>query len=169
MTGWPASPAHDLDGLVTQARGSGPDLGRRGTAPDHGDAGEQDAREAADVERTVRDMLDRGDRKGAITALMDAHGSAVFSFCARVLRDRSLAEDVLQRVFLEAYRDIGRFRGNSRSPLPSQSIRRCSGWLSGPAANRPEEQLSFRKESRAAASPPYVPGPPMSAIRSSFK
>ncbi len=135
MTGWPASPAHDLDELVTQARGSGPDLGQRGTAPEHGDAGEQDAREPADVERTVRDMLASGDRKGAITALMDAHGNAVFSFCARVLRDRSLAEDVLQRVFLEAYRDIGRFRGNSRFPA----------WLFGIASHRCQDALKAQR------------------------
>lgn len=59
------------------------------------------------------DLLARGDRKGAIASLMDLHGAAVFGFCVRALRDRAQAEDVLQQVFLEAYRDIARFEGRS--------------------------------------------------------
>src|SRR5690349_13907932 len=58
-------------------------------------------------------LLARGDRKGAITALMDQHGPTVFNFCSRFLLDRVLAEDVLQQVFLHAYRDIDRFEGRS--------------------------------------------------------
>lgn len=59
------------------------------------------------------DLLSRGDRRGAVSLLMDLHGDAVFGFCIRALRDRTLAEDILQQVFLEAYRDIDRFRGQS--------------------------------------------------------
>lgn len=137
LSGWQASPARDLDELATGASRFGPDLGRLGADREHEDRREreQDANEATDVERTARDMLDRGDRKGAITALMDAHGNAVFSFCARVLRDRSLAEDVLQRVFLEAYRDIGRFRGSSTFPA----------WLFGIASHRCQDALKSQR------------------------
>ncbi len=94
-----------------------------------------DASEPVDLELAVRAMLARGDRRGAITALMDAHGEAVFGFCVRVLRDRSLAEDVLQRVFLEAYRDIGRFQSHSTFPA----------WLFGIASHRCQDALKSQR------------------------
>lgn len=80
-------------------------------------------------------LLARGDRKEAIAALMDQHGEAVFGFCARVLRDRILAEDVLQQVFLDAYRDIDRFQGRS-------SFRT---WLLRIASNRCQDAIRSRK------------------------
>jgi RNA polymerase sigma-70 factor (ECF subfamily) len=58
-------------------------------------------------------LLAQGDYRGAIAALIDAHGDDVFALCARILRDRTLAEDVAQQVFLEAYRDIAGFRRRS--------------------------------------------------------
>ena len=72
-------------------------------------------------------LLARGDRRGAITALMDQHGTAVFNLCSRVLRDRVLAEDVLQQVFIHAYRDIERFerRSSARTWLLRIAIHRC--------------------------------------------
>lgn len=72
-------------------------------------------------------LLARGDRKGAITALMDQHGATVFNYCSRYLLDRVLAEDVLQQVFLQAYRDIDRFEGRSspRTWLLRIAIHRC--------------------------------------------
>jgi RNA polymerase sigma-70 factor (ECF subfamily) len=72
-------------------------------------------------------LLAQGDRRGAITALMDQHGTAVFNLCSRVLRDRALAEDVLQQVFIHAYRDIERFerRSSARTWLLRIAIHRC--------------------------------------------
>ncbi|HEX7838866.1 MAG TPA: sigma-70 family RNA polymerase sigma factor [Kofleriaceae bacterium] len=80
-------------------------------------------------------MLARGDRRGAIGVLMDAHGEAVFSFCTRVLRSRTLAEDVLQRVFLEAYRDVDRFHGRST----------LFAWLMGIASHRCQDALRSQR------------------------
>src|SRR5882724_8930531 len=80
-------------------------------------------------------LLSRGDRKGALAALMDMHGEAVFSFCVRVLGDRTLAEDVLQQVFLEAHRDIDRFEGRS-------SLRT---WLTRIASHRCQDAIRSRK------------------------
>lgn len=84
------------------------------------------ATEGADPDPDVRTMLGRGDRRAAIGVLMDAHGEAVFSFCSRVLRSRTLAEDVLQRVFLDAFRDVDRFHGRST----------FFAWLMGIASHR---------------------------------
>jgi RNA polymerase sigma factor (sigma-70 family) len=76
---------------------------------------------------TAEELLARGDHRGAVAALMDAHGQAIFGYCLRVLRECQLAEDVLQQVFLEAYRDLPRFQGRSalRTWLLSIASHRC--------------------------------------------
>jgi RNA polymerase sigma-70 factor (ECF subfamily) len=85
-------------------------------------------------------LLARGDRKGAITALMDQHGATVFNFCSRFLNDRTLAEDVLQQVFIHAYRDIDRFEGRS-SPRT---------WLLKIAIHRCQDAIKARERQRVA-------------------
>jgi RNA polymerase sigma-70 factor, ECF subfamily len=74
----------------------------------------------------LRSPIDPGDLRGAFEAAMASYGPAVYALCMRVLRDATLAQDVLQQVFLEAYRDLGRFEG--RSSLRS--------WLLGIASHR---------------------------------
>jgi RNA polymerase sigma-70 factor, ECF subfamily len=67
--------------------------------------------------------------------LMTEHGGAVYAMCVRILRDRALAEDVLQRVFLEAHRDLDRFQGRS-------TIRT---WLIGIATHRCQDEIKARR------------------------
>ena len=93
------------------------------------------ATEPAARDPDVRALLASGDRRGAIGALMDAHGDAVFSFCTRVLRSRTLAQDVLQRVFLDAYRDVDRFHGRST----------FFAWLMGIASHRCQDALRSQR------------------------
>lgn len=45
--------------------------------------------------------------------IAERYSRTVFRFCLRALRQRELAEDVHQQVFLEAARDISRFRAAS--------------------------------------------------------
>lgn len=66
--------------------------------------------------------------------LMKDHGGAVFRFCLRRLRDRALAEDVLQRVFTEAYRSLDSFQERS-------SMRT---WVFGIAINRCRDAIKAR-------------------------
>jgi len=64
------------------------------------------------------DVLDRvanGDLAGAVRRLMQCHGAAVYRYCREAVHDATLADDVHQQVFIEAYRDLPRFAG--RSPL----------------------------------------------------
>lgn len=52
----------------------------------------------------------------------------MFSFCHRVLRNRMMAEDVLQQVFLEAHRDLDRFARVARAlPLLTRRLE-SKGW-----------------------------------------
>lgn len=44
---------------------------------------------------------------------MQRHGAAVFRYCREALRDKALAEDVHQQVFIAAFRDLPRFSARS--------------------------------------------------------
>ena len=66
-----------------------------------------------DPDQDVLDGVAAGDTRGALRRLMDRHGDAVYRYCGTALRDRWLAEDVQQQVFIEAFRDLPRFAGRS--------------------------------------------------------
>jgi RNA polymerase sigma factor (sigma-70 family) len=71
-------------------------------------------------------LIARGALRDAAAALTETYGDAVFSFCLRMMRDRDVAADVRQKVFLEACRDLARYHGRS-------SLRT---WLFGIASHR---------------------------------
>jgi RNA polymerase sigma-70 factor (ECF subfamily) len=79
-------------------------------------------------------LLEKGDRRGAVAVMIEAHEDAVFAYCVRMLHDRELAEDVAQQVFTEAHRDIDRFRRES-------SLRT---WLVGIAHHRCGDAIKAR-------------------------
>ena len=62
--------------------------------------------EPADAAASARDRL---------SELMRAHGDAVYTYCARVLKDQTLAADVLQQVFEQAFRDLATLRQGRRA------------------------------------------------------
>ena len=70
-----------------------------------------------------------------IDALVECYFEQVYDFCVRGLRERVTAQDVTQRVFLEAFRDIARFRGDS-------SLRT---WLFGIADLRWKDERTARE------------------------
>lgn len=45
--------------------------------------------------------------------LMRRYGDAVYRYCRHMIGDAARADDVHQQVFIEAYRDIGRYAGRS--------------------------------------------------------
>ena len=73
--------------------------------------------EAEAAERLEQqDWLERaraGDTR-AYRDLVRVHQDAIFGLVARLVRDRLLAEEITQDVFLKAYRSLGSFRGDSR-------------------------------------------------------
>src|SRR5882724_6961366 len=54
----------------------------------------------------------RGDA-AAFECLYKAHCKPVYNHCLRMLRNMSEAEDLTQQVFLQLFRKIGTFRGDS--------------------------------------------------------
>lgn len=75
--------------------------------------------------------LSLGDHSRVLSVLMRAYGEAVYSYCFRVLRSRSVTDDVHQTVFVQAFRDIGKF--NKRSSFRS--------WIFAIAHNRCLDQM----------------------------
>jgi RNA polymerase sigma-70 factor (ECF subfamily) len=79
------------------------------------------------AETAALDCIRRGRREDALELLMAAYGSPIAAFALRVVRDRELAKDVRQQVFLDAFQGISRFEGRSSlwSWLCSIAYHRC--------------------------------------------
>jgi len=60
-------------------------------------------------------QLARGDRL-AFGRFYDCYASLVFAFALRLLRDRSAAEDLLQEVFLQVWRDAPHYDAGRGTP-----------------------------------------------------
>jgi RNA polymerase sigma factor (sigma-70 family) len=66
-----------------------------------------------DPDRDIVELINGGDLGPALTSLMRRHGTAVYRYCREELHDRTLADDVHQQIFIQAYRDLGKFAGRS--------------------------------------------------------
>lgn len=94
-------------------------------------AADEPQREDADIE----DVLAAGDRRRALSMLMERYGDRVFRFARAMTRDGATGEDVRQQVFVEAYRDFDRFERRS-------SLRT---WLFGIARHRCMDAAKIRR------------------------
>jgi RNA polymerase sigma factor (sigma-70 family) len=94
---------------------------------------------SADPEVPVREALERGDVRGALAQLVSAYRDPLFGFCRDMLRDASLAEDVLQTTFVQAYRDLPKFE-------PRSTLR---AWLYAIARNRCLDAIKAERRRRA--------------------
>lgn len=85
------------------------------------------------------------DARSLLTDLMRTHGDTVYAYCARVLRNPTLAADVLQQVFEQAYRDLATLRDE----------RQVRSWLFGIAHHRCLDAVKARarSEKRVSAEP----------------
>lgn len=86
---------------------------------------------------TVQTRADDADRQArvALGALMRDHGSAIYGYCARLVSDESLAADVHQQVFEQAFRDLGTLG----DPKKARS------WLFGIAHHRCLDAIKARR------------------------
>ncbi len=94
-----------------------------------------------DAEEGLIDRARAGDRE-AFNRLMEAHLPRVWGAVWRILRHREDTEDVVQEVFLAAYRAIPAFRGESR----------LSTWLQRIAITRALNHLDRSAEKLRRAS-----------------
>jgi len=92
-----------------------------------------------DADSDVLGLVAKGDMTGALQRLMQRHGSAVYRYCREALRDATLADDVQQQVFIEAFRDLPRFHGRS-------SVRT---WLFAIARHRVLDAAKSRRRARS--------------------
>jgi RNA polymerase sigma-70 factor (ECF subfamily) len=66
-----------------------------------------------DAEAEARAAWTRGDRRAVLDVLMRAYGDAIYRHCAVMLRDAALTDETHQVVFVQAWRDLDRFAGQS--------------------------------------------------------
>ena len=88
---------------------------------------------------------------------MERYEEMVFAYCVRMLRERELAEDVSQQVFIEVHRNLDRFRGESsvRSWLIGIAHHRCADAIKARA--RRSAKIDFDDEIDAHAAPSTPP------------
>lgn len=98
-----------------------------------------EARDPSDTELVER--IRRGDPR-AMRTLMRRHGSALYRTARAILRDDGEAEEAVQDAYLQAFRGLAAFRGESA----------VSTWLVRIAAN--ESLMRLRRQRRRAAAIP---------------
>src|SRR6202451_664772 len=84
---------------------------------------------------TLLALVQRGD-EFAMASLFDRYSKVVYSVALRVLRDPASAEDVLQEVFMQVWRNPDGFVGTRGS---------LGGWLAVVARNRSIDALRRKR------------------------
>lgn len=86
----------------------------------------------------------------AVGELYDLHGRLLFGLLVRMLNDRAEAEEVLQEVFIQAWRRAHTYNAALGTP---------AGWLCGIARNRAIDRLRARASRLRTAPPAMTPLP----------
>lgn len=89
---------------------------------------------AAPSDLALATAIRSGDQ-GAMTALYDRYSSIVYSVALRVLQDTAAAEDVLQDIFMQLWRNPGAFDANRGN---------MTAWLAVIARHRAIDKLRQR-------------------------
>jgi RNA polymerase sigma-70 factor (ECF subfamily) len=120
---------------------------------------------AANDDRAIVDAVLAGDRD-AYRRIVERESAAVVSVCARILGDRSEAEDVAQEAFVIAYRSLATWRGDGplgawlariavRLAIRNAGRRKQVTWLDPLAAEADEPgQTRYRTSGSADAVDP---------------
>src|ERR1700692_846482 len=95
---------------------------------------------SAEEDAMLLPRVQRGDEQ-AMASLYDRYGRLVYSVALRVLRDGAAAEDVLQEIFLQLWRNPGAFRATGFRETGGS----LGGWLTVVARNRSIDALRRRR------------------------
>jgi RNA polymerase sigma-70 factor, ECF subfamily len=113
--------------------------------------------DSAAEDRAAFDRMARGDQD-ALAEIYDRHGRLVYSLAFRILRDQSDAEDVVQDVFSQAWRQASRYDASRGSVLGwlltltrSRAIDRLRGRRSRPEPSTDESALNSIPDPAAPA------------------
>ncbi|SEF68080.1 RNA polymerase sigma-70 factor, ECF subfamily [Bryocella elongata] len=90
---------------------------------------------ASEDDALLLGRVERGDEQ-AMAALYDRYSRLVYSVALRVLRDASAAEDVLQEIFMQVWRNPDRFTATRGS---------LGGWLAIVSRNRSIDALRRKR------------------------
>lgn len=113
-------------------------------------------------------LLDRIRQKdqAAFRQLYDKYSHRIFALCLRLTGNTAMAEEALQEVFIQVWRKIDTFSGNSSlytwlhsvaSNTTISYLRKQKSWLTRVVSNEDDEGGSVYEES-------YVPGPDISRL-----
>jgi RNA polymerase sigma-70 factor (ECF subfamily) len=91
--------------------------------------------EKAKPDAEVLEALRRGDRRAALSVLMRDYAAVVRRFCADLVADSALADDVAQTTFVNAFESLATFAGQGS----------CKAWLLGIARHRCLDVLKNRR------------------------
>jgi len=105
------------------------------------------------ADRALLDLLASGDHE-ALGELYDRHGSSVYALAVRFVSDRGDAEDIVQEVFSQAWRQVARY-----DPARATIV----GWLLMMTRARAIERVRARR-ARPAVSDGVVPDMPHPAV-----
>ena len=105
----------------------------------------------------------------AFNMIVDRYQSHVYNLAARILGDRTAAEDIAQETFISAYRAMGRFRGGSlRSWLLRISSNLCYDYLRA-SRRRPEQSLDQSMLNPSFSVPSGEDSPEQMALRGELR